>query len=170
MLFSRLSVGSLLVAALSLTCGQSIAGNLDPQIAERMQQYQKSIQQRAAQLSPTLQAKIESQTKRTISKGLKKWKKGEVALCIALPQAAENQRIPQFVARHTPGLPSGSLQHGICGSVVALTVTSLPWTLKSSATPAANFEFVRSTVCPLRQSEESVSYFVRIACTIVQRT
>jgi hypothetical protein len=169
MSFARFLVASLLFSALSLTCGQSVAGDLDQQIAERARLYQESLRQRAAQVSPSFQAKIESQTRNAVAKGLEQWKKGEISIQIVLPHWAESQRIAQFVARHLPGSPPGSPEWNASNGTADLTVSSVKLVMKSLTISAVHFTSIRSVVYPFRQSSESISYFVRIVSTIVQR-
>ena len=169
MLSVRFTIGLLFVSALLFTAVQGAADDLDQQIAERTRQYQESLRQRAAEISPSFQANIEVQAEQTVADGLEKWNNGEIALCIALPHLAEVQRILLFVTRYFPGFPSDSPVWRAGGCAVALAVTSLQLVLKSSAIYAVNFASSHSSVYPFRRGGEGISYFIRIACTIVQR-
>ena len=169
MFFVRLTIGLLFVSALLFTAVQGAAGDVDQQIAERTRQYQEYLRQRAAEISPSFQAKIEAQTEQTVVKGLEKWKIGEIDLCIALPHLAEFQRIFLFATRHLPGSPSDSPVWRAGGCTATLFVTSIQLVLKSSANYAANFASSHSAAYPFRRGGEGVSYFIRIVCTIVQR-
>jgi len=170
MSFVRFAIGSLFVSALFFIAanGWCAEQNIDQQIAERTKQYQESLRQRAAQLSPSLQAKIESQAQQTVAKNTEKWKSGKINIRIALPQWAETQRIAQFVARHLPlpGSPAGSFvwRAGICDAV--LTVPSV---LKFFAISVVDSIAVRSFVGLTPRNNDGISYFIRIVCTIVQR-
>ena len=169
----RFVIGSLFIAALFFPAvnGNCAEQNIDQQIAERTRQYQESLRQRARQLSPSFQDKIESQARQTVAKGLKKWNNGELHLRIALPRLAEKRRVAQFVAWYLPNShsPAGSLVNRAGGCAAALTVTSVQLVLKSSAISTADCPFTRSVVFPFRQSENVLSYFIRVVCTIVQR-
>ena len=171
MSFARFLVGALLVSVPLLTCGQSVADNLDQQIAERTQQYQESLRQRTAQLSPSFQAKIELQTRKTVAKGLEKWKNGEISIRIALPRLAESQRIAQFVARHLPfsGSPAGSFVFGSRTLAIALTVTTGQHVAKPLAIPVFDLAPNRSCVVSEQHSGNILSFFIQIVHTIVQR-
>ena len=170
----RFTTGPLLVSALLFMAasGWCAEHSLDQQIAERMQQYQETLRQRAEQLSPSFQSKIESQAKQTISKGLKKWKNGEINIQIALPGLGETYRTAQFIARHSPfsGIPGSSSEFGNSPFGVALTVTTIQYVLKTLTLPVADSAIVRSySIGAFRQNRDVLSYFVRIVCTIVQR-
>ena len=177
----RFLIGLLFASALLLTAARGVcaeqkepnnANNIDQQIAERAKQYQESLRQRASQLSPSVQAKIESQVRQTVTKGLKKWKNGEINVRIALPGWAETCRTARFIARHRPfsGSPAGSLDFGIGLGGVALTVTSVQQVLKTWAVSIADSAIVRySSICSFRQNGNVLSYFIRVVCTIVQR-
>ena len=171
----RFVIGWLFVSALLLTAAmgwcadQNDTTNLDLQIAERTKQYQESLRQRASQVSPSFQATIESQVRRTVAKGLAKWQNGEIDLCIALPNLAERQRVALFAIRHIPGVPTGSLTWKSSDYVATVTVTSVRLVLKSPVISTANFAFIRSFFCSFWQSGECVSYFVRVVWTIVKR-
>ena len=171
--FIRFAIGSLFVSALFFTAanGWCAEQTLDQQIAERTKQYQESLRQRAAQLSPALQAKIESQARQTVAKNREKWKNGKINIRIALPQWAEAQRIAQFVARYLPlsGSPAGSFALGIGTSAAALTVPSAQTVLKSFVTSVIDSIAVRSFVGLTPRNNDGISYFIRIVCTIVQR-
>ena len=173
MLFVRFAIGSLFLSALFFTAasGWCAEKTLDQQIAERTKQYQESLRQRAAQLSPTLQAKIEAQAQQTIAKNTEKWKNGKINIRIALPQWAEARKIAQFVARHLPfsGSPAGSFEWrtGICDAV--LTVTSVQSVVKSFAGSMVDSVVAPSFVGLFRRNNGGISYFIRIVCTIVQR-
>ena len=165
----RSTIGLLFVSILLFTAERGVADDLDQQIAERTRQYQESLRQRAAEISPSFQAKVESQVQQTIAEGLERWTNDEIDLRIALPCVAEVRRVAPFVARHLPGLPDGPLTWRAGNCVAALVVTSVQLVLKSSAIPAANFVPVHSAVSPFRQSSERVSYFIQVVCTLVQR-
>jgi hypothetical protein len=169
----RFAIGLLFLSALCFTTasGRCAEQTLDQQIAERTKQYQESLRQRAAQLSPTLQVKIEAQAQQTIAKCTEKWKSGKIDIRIALPQWAEAQRIARFVARHTPfsGSPGGSFEFDIGTSAVALTVTSVQSVLKSFAISVIDSVAVRSFVGLFHRNNDDVSYFIRVVCTIVLR-
>jgi len=169
----RSVIGLLFLSALFFTAaeGTCTEQNIDQQIAERTKQYQESLRQRAAHISPSFQSKIESQVKQTVSKGLAKWHSGEIGIQIALPCRAEAQRIARFIARHLPfsGFPAGSFVFGNGTSGVALTVTSIQSVLKPFAISAINSIAVPSFVGLFQRNNDGISYFVRIACTIVQR-
>jgi hypothetical protein len=169
----RVVIGFLFISALWFTAAQGWCAeqNLDQQIAERTRQYQESLRQRALQLSPSLQAKIESQAQQTVAKGLEKWKKGEISIHIALPGRAESIRLARFVARHFPfpGSPSGAFGFGIGSFNAALTITTVQYFLKAWTIPVADSIIVHSSIYPFRQDCNSLSYFVRVVCTIVQR-
>jgi len=170
----RLTIGSLFVSVLLFAAVQGIAAGsdqhcLDRQIAERTKQYQESLRQRASEVSPSFQAKIEAQAERTVAGGLEKWNNGEIGICIALPHLAELQRVVLFVTRHLPGLPGDSLLWKASGCAAALTVTSIQLAAKSPAIYTATFAPFRSVVSPFRQSSEGISYFILIVCTIVQQ-
>ena len=168
--FGLLFFSALFFTAADGRCaGQNVVKNLDQQIAERTRQYQESLRQRAAEISPSFQTKIEAQTEQTVADSLEKWNNGEVDIQIALPHLAELQRVLLFVHRNLPGLPGDSLVWRASGCAAALVVTSVQFVLKSSAIPAANFAPLRSVVSPFRQGGGSISYFIRIVCTIVQR-
>jgi hypothetical protein len=172
MSFVRIITASLFLSVLCFTAarGWCAEENIDQQIAERIRQYQESLRQRAAELSPSLQAKIESQAQKTVAQGTAAWKNGDVNLQIALPRLAEVRRAAQFVSRHLPfsGAPSGSLEFGIGIVDAALTVSTVQYVAKSLSILSAHC-IVRSLVrCSFQQSG-GVSYFVRIVCTIVQR-
>ena len=165
----RLTIGFLLLFVLPFTAERGVADDLDQQIAERTRQYQESLRQRAAEISPSFQVRIESQAKQTVAVGLEQWQKGELDIRIALPHWIESQRAARFVAQHLPGLPTGSLIWGTSGYAAAFTVTSVQLVLKSPAIHTANAATMRSAVCPFQQSGEGISYFIRVARTIVQR-
>ena len=179
MSFVRLLLGSLFLSALLCIAADGWCAeqnvdqqSIDQQVAERTRQYQESLRQRAAQLSPSLQTKIESQVRQTILKNTTAWKNGEVSLQIALPRLAEVRRIAQFIARHRPGSgsPAGSLEFGIGTVHAALTVTTFQSIVKSLSIPSAHFAISRSLAgCPFRHGGNGISYFVRIIGTIVQR-
>ena len=172
MCLSRLLVGLLLVSTFLLACGQSVAGgDLDQQIADRTRQYQESLRQRANQLSPSFQAKVESQTQQTVAKGLEKWKKKEIDIQIALPHLSEARRIAQFLARHLPfsSSPAGSFAFGSGNLGTTLTITTGQHVLKPISIPIANLMANLSFVVGIRQSENIPSFFLQIVCTIVQR-
>jgi len=81
-----LFISALLFTAVQGACAErNDVDTIDQQIAERTKQYQESLRQRASQLSPSLQAKIESQAEQTVAQGLEKLKNGELDLQIALP-------------------------------------------------------------------------------------
>jgi len=176
-LFARFTIGLLFVSTLLLTAAggwcaeRNVPSDFDQQIAERIKQYQESLRQRAAQLSPSLQSKIESQAQQTVAKGLEKWENGEIDIQIALPDWVEVHRAAQFVAQHLPfpGSPAGSLAFGNSLLNAALTVTTVQYILKAWVIPVADLAVVRSSVCPSRQGGDVLSYFVGIVCTIVQR-
>jgi hypothetical protein len=150
--------------------------SLQRQVAERARQYQETLRQRAQQLSPSLQARIESQVQQTVAKGLATWNSGgfdggEWNIQIALPHWAEAWRVARFVARHLPfsGFPAGSFEFGI-GAFPVAVVVPLPQFLKSLSSSAAHCAIIPSLAGNLsRQRCEVISYFVRIASTIVQR-
>ena len=169
MSFVRLVAGLPIVLSLFLTAGQVWADSLDQQITERARQYQESLRQRAAEISPSFQAKIEAQTEQTVAVGLEKWNNGEIDICVALPHLAEIQRVVLFVTRHFPGSSGDSPVWRDGGCAAALVVTSIQLVLKSSASHPANFTSICSAVSPSRQSGASISYFIRIVSTIVQR-
>ena len=170
MLFLRFAIGPSFVFALFFTAanGWCSEQTLDQQIAERATQYQESLRQRAAQLSPSFQAKIEAQARKTVNKNRELWKNGEISLRIALPHWAVAQQIARFVARHLPcsGFPAGLFEFGvgICNAV--LTITPV---LQSIAVSVVDSVVVRSFVELTPRNNEGISYFVRIVCTIVQR-
>ena len=177
----RFLLGLLFVSALLFTAVQEVcaeqkepntANNIDKQIAERTKQYQESLRQRASQLSPSFQAKIESQARQTVAKGLKKWNNGELDLRIALPGWAAAQQAARFVARHLPfsGSPAGSWVFGIGLDSAALTVTSVQQVLKTWTVLIADSAIVRdASLGSFRQNGNVLSYFIRVVGTIVQR-
>jgi len=167
----RLLISLLLTFVLSLTCGQNVAGSLDQQIAERASQYQESLRLRTAQLSPSLQTKIESQTQKMVTKELEKWKKGEVCIQVALPRRAESRRIAQFLARHLPfsDSPAGSFVFGGGILSTALTVSTGQHVVKPFTIPVFDLMTNRSFITGGRQSGNILSFFIRIVSTIVQR-
>jgi hypothetical protein len=152
---------------LTAAAGWGAEQSVDLQIAERTRQYQESLRQRAAQLSPSFQAKIESQAQNTVAKRLKQWKKGEIGIQIALPRYSGIS----FVVRHLPfsGSPIGSVVFGDSVLAVALTVTTVKQVLNSSAIHTILYTSIASIVHPFLHSSESISYFTRIIGTIVQR-
>jgi len=175
---ARFTIVLLFVSALLFTTVQGWCAErndvdtIDQQIAERMKQYQESLRQRASELSPSLQAKIESQAEQTVAKGLEKLKSGELDLQIALPGWVENQRIARFVARHLPfsGAPAGSFVFGIGMSNAALIVPSVQQVLKTLMVSIADSAIVRLlSVSSSQQNGGGSSYFIRVVCTIVQR-
>jgi len=145
--------------------------SLDQQIAERTKQYHETLRQRAEQLSPSFQAKIESQAQRTVVVGLEKWKKGEIDIHVALPGMLETYRTVQFIVRHfpLPGSPAGSFAFGNSLFNAALTVTSVQYIIKALTIPVTEAAIVRSSVSTFRQNGNVLSYFVKIVSTIVQR-
>ncbi|MDR0326879.1 MAG: hypothetical protein LBI05_01140 [Planctomycetaceae bacterium] len=166
----RFVSGTLCFIAVWLTAaaGWSAEQSIDQQIAERTQQYQESLRQRASQLSPSFQAKVESHAQQTVSRGLEKWKRGEVAIQVALPRWSALQ----FVVRHFPfsGSPAGAFVFGGGTVSAALTVTTFQYVVKSVSTLSASFANLRSfAVSSLLQRNDGISYFVRIVCTIVLR-
>ena len=165
----RFAIGLLFAFALLLTTEQGTADSLDQQIAERTRQYQESLRQRAAEISPSFQAKIEAQAEQTVTQGLEKWHNGEIDICIALPQLAELQRVILFADRQTPGSPSDSLYWRANGCAAALVVTSIQLVIKASASHPANFASSHSAAYPFRRGGEGISYFIRVICTIVLR-
>jgi len=165
----RFAIGLLLAFALLFTTERGTADSLDQQIAERTRQYQESLRQRAAEISPSFQAKIEAQAEQTVTQGLEKWHNGEIPLCIALPQLAELQRVILFADRQTPDSPGDPLYWRAGGCAAALVVTSIQLVLKSSAIYTTNSAPIDSAIAPLQQRSESISYFIRIVCTIVLR-
>jgi len=173
----RLIPGLLFASALLLTAAggwcaeQNFLDNIDQQIAERAKQYRETLRQRAEQLSPSLQAEIESQAQRTIAKGLEQWEKGELDIRIALPERAEIWHIAQLLARYSPfsGVPAGSFEFGAGLFVAALTVTSVQHVLRPLAISAPDAVAVVPSAGLLRQGGDGVSYFIRIVLTIVQR-
>ena len=170
----RLTISLLFVSALLFTAavGRCDEKNLDQQIAERTKQYQESLRQRAAELAPLIQAKIESQARRTVAKGLAKWKNGELHVRIALPQWAEAQLVARFVARHLPfsGSPSGLLVFGSGASGAAVTVTTGQHVLKSFSISAVDSAIsLSSSVCSSRHNSDVLSYFILVIRTVVQR-
>jgi len=178
MSFARSTTGLLLVAALLCTaiggwCAEhNVPGNLDQQIAERTRQYQESLRQRAQQLSPSLQSKIDKQVQQTVAKGLEKWKNREIDVRLALPGWAESCRVARFVARHLPfsGAPSGSFEFGGGLLDAVLTVTTVQYVLKVLTISIADSAIVRtSSVRAPRQNGNALSYFIQVVCTIVQR-
>jgi hypothetical protein len=173
MLSFRWSIGLFVVSVVFVSAanGKCAEQNIDQQIVERTRQYQESLRQRAAQLSPSFQAKIESQTQQPIAKCMKKWNNGEISVRIALPRLAEARRMAQFVTRHLPGsdAPAGSLGFGTGMSAVVLTITAVQHVVKSFTTPIADVARVRSGVSVYHQSGNLLSYFIQIACTVVQR-
>lgn len=173
MLYIRFVAGLLFLSALLWTAvsGQCAEQSIEQQISERMRQYQESLRQRAAQLSPSLQSKIESQSQQTVSKGLTAWKKGEVNIHIALPRLAEAQNFVRFIARHLPfsGFPGSSLEFGIGTADAALIVTTVQSILKSVWISSAHFTFLRSFTAYPSQKSGSISFFVQVVCTIIQR-
>ena len=173
MLSIRFAIVSLFVFALFFTSagGWCAEKTLDQQIAERTKQYQESLRQRATQLSPLLQTKIESQAQQTVAQNMEKWKNGRISLRIALPRLAESRWIAQFVARHLPlpSFPAGSLEFGLGASAIALTVTSIQIVMKSFAISAADSAVIRSFAGQFHRNNDDIPYFIRIVCTIVQR-
>ena len=175
MLRLRLTIALLLLSALLLTAVQGRCAepsNIEQQIAERTKQYQESLRQRASQLSPPLQAKIESQARQTVADGLAKWKSGKINVQLALPGWAETQRLARFAARHLPfsGIPEGVWGFGISGGSAVLTVTSIQQVLKTLTVSIADSAIIRSLcVGSSRKNGAGISYFIRIVCTIVQR-
>ena len=165
----RFAIGLLFVFALLFTAERGAADDFDQQIAERTKQYQESLRQRAAEISPSFQAKIEAQAKQTVAVGLEKWNNGEIDICIALTQLAELQRVILFVAQQTPSSPSNSLYWRANGCAAALVVTSIQLVLKSSAIYTTNSAPIDSAIAPHQQNSESISYFIRIVCSIVLR-
>ena len=168
----RFAIGLLFISALLLTSGQGIASELDQQIAERARQYQESLRQRAAKLSPSFQSKIESQSLQTVACNMEKWNNGKVNIRIALPRWAEYQRFTLFVARHFPfsGGPDGSHVWEAINRIAALTVIPVSSVLKLSAIHAANFVPLRSVVPPsFWRGGVGISHFIRVAETIVLR-
>jgi hypothetical protein len=180
MSFVRFTIGLLFVSALLFTAArgvcaeQNTADNIDRQIAERTKQYQESLRQRAAGLSPSLRAKIESQARRTVAKGLTQWKSGELDIQIALPRLAAAQRVARFIVRHLPfsGSPFGSFAFGIGTYPAALTVTSVQHgvkkVLKAFIIPIADSVVLRSSIVP-QNGGGILSYFVRVVGTIILR-
>ena len=164
----RLAIGSTLLLALLLTavngrCADQL--DVEQQIAERAKQYQQSLQQRAAEISPTFQAHIETKAQKTVEIGLEKWNNGEIGIQIALPRLAELQQIAQFLAQHFPsGLPSGSFEWTASIGGAVLTVSPAPSVLKLATVFRANDVSVR----PFHR-ETSLSYFILIVCTVVLR-
>jgi len=174
--FVRFPIGLLFLSALLLTAAEGLCAendnNLDQQIAERTKQYQESLRQRAAQLSPSFQAKIELHVQQTVAKGLEKWKKGEIDIHVALPGWAATYRTVQFVARHLPfsGFPAGSFAVGNSLLNAVLTVTSVQHVLKVVTMPVADSASIRSSfIGTFRQNGNVLSYFIRIVCILVQR-
>jgi hypothetical protein len=176
--FARFPIGLLFLSALLLTAAEGLCAehdvpnNLDQQIAERTKQYQESLRQRAAQFSPSFQAKIESHVQQTVAKGLEKWKKGEIDIHVALPGWAATYRTAQFVARHLPfsGFPAGSFAVGNSLLNAVLTVTTVQYVLKVLTIPVVDSASVHSSfVGTFRQNRNVLSYFIRIVCILVQR-
>jgi hypothetical protein len=156
---------------LSVSNDRNASNDLSRQIAERTKQYQESLRQRAAQLSPALQSKIESQAQKTVAQGLEKWTRGKIDLQMAIPGWMATYRTASFVARHLPfsGSPAGSLAFGSSRLSAALIVTTMPFSPQVGGMPVANSTIVRSSMGSLRQNGDALSYFVGIVCTIVQR-
>ena len=178
MLPARFSLGLLFGSALLFIAAEGNCAeqncaehSIDRQIAKRTQQYQESLRQRAARMSPEFQSRIESQVKQTVSKGLAKWHSGEISIQIALPRRAEARRIAQFVARHFPfsGSPAGSLVFGSSTLVAAMIVVPVQHVLNSLTLPVADSAGICDSVNLFQQSSNVLSYFIRIACTIMQR-
>jgi hypothetical protein len=174
MLRGCLTTALLLLSALLLTAIQGRCAepnNIEQQIAERTKQYQESLRQRASQLSPSLQAKIELQARQTVADGLAQWKSGKINVQLALPGRAETQRLAQFAARHLPfsGVPEGAWGFGINGSSAVLTVTSVQQILKTLTVSIADSAVIRSLCVGSPRHGIGISYFIRIVCTIVQR-
>ena len=173
MFFARFITGLLVVSVLLLTTtrGWCAEQNLDCQIAERTQQYQESLRQRAAQLSPSLQSKIEAQAQQTVATGLEKWKNSEIDIQIALPGWAETYRAARFIARYLPfsGSPAGSFAFGNSLLNAAMIVPTVQSVLKSWTIPFADLTIVRPSLGSFRQNGDLLAYFVGIVHTIVQR-
>jgi hypothetical protein len=175
MLFVRLSTGLLFISALFFmaACGQCAeqTNTLDQQIAERTKQYQESLRKRAASLSPSLQAKIDSQARQTVSEGMEKWKKGEVSLRIALPHWADARDTARFLARSLPfsGFPGSSFVFGSDAPTAAVVVVSVQHIVKLFTVPITDFAVNLSFVKLPRESGNVLSYFLLIVRSVVQR-
>ena len=175
--FARCIVGLSLISALLFTAGggwcaeYSAVNNLDHQIAERAKQYRDTLRQRAQQLSPSLQSKIELQAQRTVVTGSEKWKNGEIDVQIALPGWVDAYRAAQFVTRHLPfpGAPTDSFVFG-GGQIDAILTVTTVHILKVLKIPATHSAIVRySSIGAFWQNRTFLSYFTQIVCSIVQR-
>ena len=171
-LFVRLAIGLLFVSAWAFTAasGKCAEQNIDQKIAERTKQYQESLRQRASQVSPAFQSKIEAQAQKTVAQGLKIWKKGELDMRIALPRWADTQRIVQFVSRHFSGsdTPDGAWGFGTSMLAVAVNVTPVQCVVKSFTIPVADFVLGYAGRL-FRLDGNNLSYFIRVVAAIVQR-
>ena len=148
--------------------------SVDRQIADRITQYRESLRQRAAEISPAFQAKVESQAEQIVADRLEKWYQGEVDINIALPHQAEKQRfetrqITQSLERHVPALPGSSLEWGYNIGEAALTITSSQTVLQSLKNHRINVMNIPATVNSFRKNGVDVSPFLRVLHTVVLR-
>lgn len=172
----RVIVGLLFVCVVLCTAAEGWCAvhndlNLDRQMGERAKQYCESLRQRAQQVAPSLQTKIESQTQQTVVIGLEKWKNGRINIQIALPGYVETYRVTRFFSRHVPfpGSPVGSFATGNSLFNAALTITSVLSILKSFAISVFDSTVVHSFVGLIRQGNEGISSFIQIVRTVVLR-